>query len=156
MYKLYKLYLPLLLSAILVGTTACKDDDEPTIKKQQVTTINLQLNAEGKGKTDVTTTFKDLSGVAGKTATSPVILEANTTYTGAILLQDESVSPVKDVTSMFSTAYNVSNADVAVTENSGTLTFKAGAATTGTNGQLRITLTENGQSSLVTFPLMVR
>jgi hypothetical protein len=156
MYKFFKVYFPFLLGALLLGTISCKEDNEPIVKAQKVTTVSLQLNAEGKGKTDVSFTFKDLNGVIGKTAESPLVLDANTTYTGTILLEDESVSPKRNVSATFDISYWVGNANVSVTENSGALTVVVGNATTSTDGQLRIRLTENAQSSDVMFPLLVR
>lgn len=91
-----------LLALIAVTTLfyAC-DDDDPFIpvEEEVITNLTLVLTPDGGGST-VTLTFSDPDGDGGSAPTiTTAPLAANTIYTGAITLLNESVTPVEDITS---------------------------------------------------------
>lgn len=91
----YSLVLALCLAIFF---SSCKKD--PTVPNEQevITTLTYTLSPFGGGDA-VVFTFRDIDGDGGD---APVItagnLQANTTYSGAITLQNEQAEPVDDIT----------------------------------------------------------
>ncbi|MCH2045498.1 MAG: type 1 periplasmic binding fold superfamily protein [Saprospiraceae bacterium] len=80
--------------------SSCKKD--PTVPNEQevITTLIYTLSPFGGGSDPVVLTFRDLDGDGGS---DPVVttsgnLQANTTYTGAVVLQNEQTEPIENVT----------------------------------------------------------
>lgn len=89
-----------LLAAPLVFS-ACSDDDDPTPdeENEQITTVTYLLTPTTGGGAAVTATWRDTDGTGGSAPTIGSLgLRPNTTYTGSIVLLDETKSPVADVT----------------------------------------------------------
>ncbi len=87
----------ILLSLVMISS--CKKDKTVIPNEEEViTTLNYTLTPVGGGTT-VTMTFQDLDGDGGA---EPVItggtLVANTTYTGALELLNETETPAEDIT----------------------------------------------------------
>ncbi|TGE26357.1 hypothetical protein [Hymenobacter metallicola] len=85
----------LLLAAPLLG--ACdKDNEEPTPDEdnEQITTVRYELTPVGGG-TPVTVQYRDPDGDGGTAPTiGTLTLAAGTTYTGKLVLLDETKNPV--------------------------------------------------------------
>lgn len=94
--------LNLLLAFVTVAilfVTSCKKGD-PVIPNEEevITTLKYTLTPEGGG-TSVVLTFQDLDGDGGTAPTiTGGILDANTTYTGTVVLLNEMESPAEDIT----------------------------------------------------------
>lgn len=90
------LFLALAFSAVFVS--ACDPDDPIVNEEELITTLRMTLTPAGGG-TPVVLSFVDLDGDGGN---APVItggtLAANTTYTGALTILNESETPVEDIT----------------------------------------------------------
>ena len=89
----------LLFIVTAVTFSSCKKDKTVIPNEEEViTTLNYTLTPVGGG-TAVTMTFRDVDGDGGN---DPVItggvLAANTTYTGAMELLNETESPAEDIT----------------------------------------------------------
>ena len=97
--KFLQSYLLLFPLAAILFMTACNDDD-PVIPNDEelITTLTYTLSPTGGGA-DVVLRFSDLDGDGGN---PPVItggtLANNTSYTGALILLNESESPADDIT----------------------------------------------------------
>lgn len=78
--------------------SACEKDDPIVNEEELITTLRMTLTPAGGG-TPVVLSFVDLDGEGGN---APVItggtLAANTTYTGALAILNESETPVEDIT----------------------------------------------------------
>lgn len=97
--KLPHLFSTLILMTTIVVFSGCeKDDPEPPIVEELITTLNYTLTPDD-GSAAVVFTFQDLDGDDGN---DPVIttemLSANTTYSGSIELLNESITPIEDIT----------------------------------------------------------
>lgn len=94
MHKL--LFVALAMGAIFMS--ACDDDPIVVNEEELITTLRMTLTPQGGG-TPVVLSFVDLDGDGGN---APIItggtLAANTTYTGALTLLNESETPVEDIT----------------------------------------------------------
>lgn len=83
----------------ILSVTSCKKDD-PIIENEEevITTLTYALAPDGGGAS-VVLSFKDLDGDGGN---APVIiggtLAANTTYTGALTLLNETETPAESIT----------------------------------------------------------
>ncbi|MBD2769237.1 hypothetical protein IC235_15200 [Hymenobacter sp. BT664] len=94
------------LATLLLATpfifSACKKDKaepKPDEENEQITTVTYTLTPPPGGGSPVTATWRDTDGPGGNNPTiSGLTLAANTTYTGAISLSDETKSPVADIT----------------------------------------------------------
>ena len=88
----------LILFATLMFTSCDKNNPEPPVDPEVITTLNYTLSPSSGGS-DVSLSFSDLDGDGGN---APIItggkLEANTTYTGILELLNESVTPTEDIT----------------------------------------------------------
>jgi len=91
-----KLLLPIL--GLFLFITSCeKDDPDIPNEEELITTVRYQLTPAGGG-TMVELSYTDLDGDGGN---APVIvngvLDANTTYTGNMILLNEQESPAEDI-----------------------------------------------------------
>ena len=78
--------------------TSCDDDPEPENPEELITTVLLTLSPDGAG-TPVVFSFQDLDGEGGNAATITTDpLAANTTYSAAVTLLNETESPVENIT----------------------------------------------------------
>lgn len=91
--------LALLATGLLFVTSCSKDDPEVPNEEEVITTLTYTLTPQGGGNA-VVLSFKDLDGDGGNAPviSSPNTLAANTTYTGAIVLLNETESPAEDIT----------------------------------------------------------
>lgn len=91
----------LALTAVVFSMNSCKKDPvEPVIENEEevITTLNFTLTPDGGGDA-VIFSFQDLDGDGGSAAViENGILAANTTYTGALELLNETESPAEDIT----------------------------------------------------------
>lgn len=93
------------LAALLLATplvfAACskdKNDPVPDEENEQITTVTYTLTPPAGGAA-VTASWKDLDGTGSTAPTiSALSLKPNTTYTGAISLQDETKNPPANIT----------------------------------------------------------
>jgi hypothetical protein len=86
------------LLALALVFTACEPDPVDPNPEELITTVTFTLTPDGGGST-ITLTFKDLDGDGGDPAViTGGTLAANTTYTGALTLLNESESPAEDIT----------------------------------------------------------
>ncbi len=90
----------LLLAAPLVFSACKKDEDpEPDEDNEQITTVTYVLTPTTAGASTATVTWRDVDGPGGNAPTIGTLnLKANTSYTGAITLLDETKNPVANVT----------------------------------------------------------
>ncbi|WP_268225563.1 type 1 periplasmic binding fold superfamily protein [Sinomicrobium oceani] len=108
--------LALFFTGILVFASCSSDDDNPAPVNEEelITSVTITLQAEGEE--DVTMTYSDESGLGhdhdhegeshdeddhdheGAQGVVSGALKPNVTYTGAIVLLNESVSPVENIT----------------------------------------------------------
>lgn len=82
----------------LLAFTACQPDDpEPPNEEEVITTLTYTLTpASGSA---ITLTFRDADGDGGAPAViTGGTLQANTVYTGAIVLTNETETPAEDIT----------------------------------------------------------
>ncbi|PJJ48615.1 hypothetical protein [Hymenobacter chitinivorans] len=153
-----KSWLALLLVAPLLG--ACKKDDDdpqPDDDNEQITTVRYELTPVGGG-TPVTVQYRDADGDGGA---APVIgtltLAAGTTYTGKLVLLDETKNPVVDTSAEIKEEadehiffFEPSNVNLTITRTDkdpkglevglDTRVVAGSANATGTTGTLKITL----------------
>ncbi|SFQ30387.1 hypothetical protein [Hymenobacter arizonensis] len=90
-----------LLLALPLTFSACKKDKdpEPEDDNEQITTVTYVLTPTTAGAPTATFTWRDIDGAGGNAPTiTSTNLRANTTYTGAITLSDETKNPMADVT----------------------------------------------------------
>ena len=92
-------YIFLFLAVAVFSFMACEDEDPVIpVEEELITTLTVTLSPQGGGA-DVILNFSDPDGDGGM---APVIqggtLAANTTYTGAIVLLNESETPAEDIT----------------------------------------------------------
>ncbi|WP_426058373.1 hypothetical protein [Hymenobacter sp. B1770] len=90
-----------LLLAFPLAFSACKKDKDPEPEEdnEQITTVTYVLTPTTAGAGTATVTWRDLDGAGGNAPTIGTLnLRANTTYTGAITLLDETKTPVTDIT----------------------------------------------------------
>lgn len=91
------------LLGILVLAASCKKDDEPEDpiipnEEEVITTLIYTLTPDDGGD-DVVFKFKDLDGDGGEDPElTEGILEANTSYNGALVLLNEQEDPAEDIT----------------------------------------------------------
>ncbi len=87
----------LLAVSLFVFSSCKKDDPEPPVEEEVITTVNFTMTPMTGSA--VTMTFLDLDGDGG---TAPVItggtLAANTSYAGSLELLNESETPSEDIT----------------------------------------------------------
>jgi hypothetical protein len=94
----YWLYATLVSSALFV-LSACDDDPEPENESELITTVKLTFSKAGND--DIVAEWQDLDGAGGN---NPVLtpatieLSANTNYTVAVEILNESESPAEDIT----------------------------------------------------------
>ena len=90
------------LLAAPLALSACKKDKEdpkPDDDNEQITTVTYVLTPTTTGGATATVTWRDTDGTGGNAPTIGTLnLKANTTYTGAINLLDETKSPVVNTT----------------------------------------------------------
>lgn len=157
MNKITRLTWALLFMMLLQGVFACKEDEpeKPVDEAEKITAILFDFLAEGKGKQDVSVQFRDNDGINSKQSSSPLRLQANTIYTGKITLLDESQTPNNEVTSAYNITYQVTGAAVTITKNGQQLRLQTGAATTNSDGVLRIEMKQNDKVQNVSFPVLI-
>lgn len=143
----------LLCSMVLVAVACKKEEDKAPAVQDKVTGIRVALTSEQKGVLDVNVNFHDTEGLAGKSSPNAITLDANTTYTGALLLEDASKSPARDVTAAYEVSFHAMSAGVAISQRGQELSVETGSAVSGT---LHVDLKRNGQTLRVSFPLVVR
>jgi hypothetical protein len=101
MRNLFSLTL-LLASALFIFNSCEKDDHDHDHEGELITTLTYTLT-DTAGNT-VTLAFQDLDGDGGNAPTITTdTLMANMTYTGSLSLQNESESPVEDITAEIQT-----------------------------------------------------
>ncbi len=97
--KTIKLLAILFISALTLSSCSDDDhdDDDHDHEEELITTVNYTLT---NGNDVVTLSFVDLDGEGGSDGTYSVSgsLSANTTYTGAIELLNETEDPAEDIT----------------------------------------------------------
>ena len=94
--KTIKLLAFLFVSSIVM--TSCSDDDHDHDHEEElITTVTYTLTS---GNDVVTLKFQDLDGEGGSDGTFDISgpLTANTTYTGTLVLLNETESPAEDIT----------------------------------------------------------
>lgn len=97
---LIKTLLALLVAAPLFS--ACKDDKdepEPDDENEQITTVRYELTAPGSS-TPITIQYRDPDGDGGQAPTitpATLVLAPNVTYTGKIVLLDETKTPASNI-----------------------------------------------------------
>jgi len=93
-----KLSLLITLFSTILIFTACKKDPEEVVDEEVITTLRYTLTPDSGG-TPVVLSFQDLDGDGGD---APIVmggtLAANETYSGVMVLLNESESPAEDVT----------------------------------------------------------
>jgi hypothetical protein len=143
-----------LLACLALFVSSCKkeDDKTPTVQ-EKVTGINIALNSEKKGALDVDVSFKDAKGLEGKTSAEAIIMDANSTYTGALSLEDASKNPAKDVTADYEVSFHSSSPGVVFSINGRDLTVETSTPVVGT---LHMDLKRGGKTQRISFPLTVR
>lgn len=158
-----KMYVQQLLSlCLLCGITllsiACKKDENatPAVVQKKVTKLSLMLSSEQKGIQDVNVLFNDATGLGGKTSPNVITLDANTIYTGTLVLEDATQSPAKVVTADYQVTFQVASADATFTMSGQEVQVSTRSASTGSNGMLQVELKQGSQVQKVSFPLMVR
>ncbi|MDU0371000.1 hypothetical protein ACFPAF_11390 [Hymenobacter endophyticus] len=165
--------------------SSCSDDNDtptPDDDNEQITTVRYELTPTTGGST-LTAQYRDVDGDGGA---APVIsgltLAANTTYTGKIVLLDETKTPAEDISAEVKEeadehlfVYTPSNVNLTVTRTDkdknnlevGLETRLQTAAASATAGTLRVTLrhqpgTKNGSATPgdtdveVDFPVTVK
>ena len=156
MNKYLKLIYALVFLLSLQSLIACKKKtDQPAQEAEKITSVRLDLLADQKGKQDVSVAFKDAGGINGKQSSSPLRLQENTTYTAKVTLLNESTTPATDVSVAYNTSFQVTGASLAITKLDRQITFKTGAATTGTDALLRIEMKQNTNVQNVSFPVLI-
>jgi thiol:disulfide interchange protein len=157
MNKITRLTWALLLMVLLQGVFACEEDkpEPPVDEAEKITAIMFDFLAEGKGKQDVSVQFRDNDGINGKQSSTPLRLQANTTYTGKITLLNESQTPNNEVTSDYTITYQESGTGIIITKNGQQLRVETKAATTNTDGLLRIEMKQNNNVQNVSFPVLI-
>ena len=96
------LFRPFLLLAVPFVFTACKKDKDPapTDENEVITTVTYTLTPVSGG-TPVTIKYRDPDGDQGSqpgVITGALALAAGANYTGTLTVQDETKSPIGDVT----------------------------------------------------------
>jgi hypothetical protein len=157
MYKLIKNLYVVVLLVVLQQVVACKEKnpEPPEEEKGKVTAVQLDFLAEGKGKQDVSIQFKDNEGVHSKQSSTPLRLQANTTYTGKISLLDESQTAGNEVTAEYNITFQVTNASLTLTRTGQQLRAQTAAATPSTDGLLRIEMKKDTDVQNVSFPVLI-
>lgn len=85
-----------LFAVLFISITSCKDDD-PVDENEEELITNVTFTLTPTAGDPVTLSFVDPDGDGNGTVTGGT-LAANTTYTGAIVLTNESESPAEDIT----------------------------------------------------------
>lgn len=149
-----KITLKLLALIAVFGFWSCSDDDDPApIDEEETITTLTAVLAETGGST-VTLQSRDLDGDGPD---APVItvsgpLAANTTYTGAITLLNETESPAENITEeieeeddehqfFFATTGNINSVTYADQDGDGNPVGLSFVLTTGDAGAATITIT---------------
>ncbi|GAA4422583.1 hypothetical protein GCM10023188_00320 [Pontibacter saemangeumensis] len=91
-------YSALMIGALLVAGTSCKDDEpkpEPVVEQETITTVTLNLVPEGKGQ-NATVTFGD-QDKNGTPEIGTLTLAPNTVYNFTVDLFDDSKTPPVDI-----------------------------------------------------------
>jgi hypothetical protein len=147
-----------LLFGMMLLSIACKKSDNPapTVVQKKVTLLSMTLSSDQKGKQDVHVLFNDARGLENKTSPNAITLDANTTYTGAVILEDATQTPAKVVTTDYLVTFQVANADATFSMSGQEVQATARAASTGTAGMLHVELKQGTQTMKVSFPLVVR
>jgi hypothetical protein len=110
-----KLSITILFSAVAAFTfTSCEKDDKkpenpslPANPTEIITTVKLTLTEEGSGNT-VVASWKDADGDGpGQPVINGLALSAGKTYTGALLLLDESKLPADTISNEVEEEHNV-------------------------------------------------
>ncbi len=97
--SIIQLLFGLFILTLLFSVVACDDDDPPIPIDPEVITTLIYTLTPTDGGTSVVLNFQDLDGDGGNAPTiTGGTLSANTTYTGAIVLSNESESPAEDIT----------------------------------------------------------
>ena len=119
------LFIALLITASLFFTACEKDDPEPIVEPELITTLKYNLTPVSGGTT-ITLNFQDLDGDGGNAPTiTGGTLAANEIYTGTIELLNEAESPVENITEeieeedeehQFFFQSNISNLAIAYTD----------------------------------------
>ena len=92
------LLLPILTLVFMF--TSCTDDSDPVNEQEVITTMTVTLTPD-TGGTDVVLQTRDLDGEGGEDPAVTVIggpLTSNTTYSGSIVLLNETEDPAENVT----------------------------------------------------------
>lgn len=147
-----------LICGMALMSAACKKEDKPApaVEQKKVTGLGMLFSSSQKGIQDVTVLFNDTGGLAGKTSPQAIILDANTTYTGTIALEDASQNPLKAVTGDYQVTFQVANADATFNMSGQEFQVTTKAASTGANGLLHVELKQGSQMQKISFPLMIR
>ncbi|WP_162055523.1 hypothetical protein [Pontibacter pamirensis] len=146
-----------LVCSMTLLNAACKKDDKASPAEQaKVTGISIALTSAQKGRQDVSVEFSDLNGLSGKTSPNTITLDANTSYTGTLILEDANQTPVSNVTTEYDASFHVTNASVTFSKNGQEIQVETTTATSGSAGTVHVELRQNGQTQQVSFPIMVR
>ena len=98
MSKIQTIIATLFVAAILIMSSCKKDDPVIPNPEEVITTLKYTLTPNGGG-TPIVLSFQDLDGDGGN---APIIiggtLDANATYTGAMVLLNEQETPVDNIT----------------------------------------------------------
>ena len=92
------LLLPILMLVFMF--TSCTDDSDPVNEEEVITTMTVTLTPDNGG-TDVVLQTRDLDGEGGEDPAVTVIggpLTSGTTYSGSIVLLNETEDPAENVT----------------------------------------------------------
>ncbi|GGG45602.1 hypothetical protein [Hymenobacter glacieicola] len=173
-----------LLTAAALFSACSKDNEDPTPDEdnEQITTVRYELTPAGGGST-ITAQYRDVDGDGGAAPTiTGLTLAPNTTYTGKVVLLDETKNPAEDISAEVKQeadehllVYTLTGTSVTITRTDkdknnlevGLESRLQTAAASATAGTLRITLrhqpgTKNGTATPgdtdveVDFPITVR
>jgi len=155
MKKIFNAYSTLTLFFILALTViSCKKDttDPQPQDTSKVTNLILQLDTTQKGHQDATASLQDAAGIDGKEGNT-ITLDANGSYVGSIILEDETQTPKATVTNDYTISYQLTGTDASISPAGSSPTITTRTAGSGT---LRITLTKDANNTVVTFPVTIR
>ena len=144
----------ILLAVLTLANLSCGGNGSDPVPEDtsKITNLVLQLDTNQKGHNDATATVQNAAGINDK-ASNAITLDANGTYIGSIVLEDETKTPKATVTSEYTIAYQFTGTDATISASGTAPTFTTKAAG---SGSLRITLTKAGKNTVVTVPVTIR
>jgi len=154
MKKPLKAYFTLVFIFLALIVISCKDktDNPQPEDTSKVTSLNLTLDTTQKGHQDASASLQNADGIDGMTGNA-IILDANGSYAGTMVLEDATNTPTTNVTSAYTISYLLTGTDATISAAGSTPTITTRTAGSGT---LSITLAKDTKTTTVTFPLTIR